>query len=309
MALDGYWMSELVPLAGIVSAFLLPISAFVWSTHSAVPFVREAYEAHFHRLADRESFYTAIALYVFAILWWPLELKRVRSFLAAVGHRRAFYECCKCVVLCLDVQEQRSSILLVDRGVYRIGRTLIQFSKSETRRGGTARQRELFEHAVRVELALDECVGRVLKEGVSELPNLVAMLMRILERLAAGRLLALLDDNQLPVYTPPSAEELEEETTKGDRRIVLWGATAAAAAAGVTISLGVPVGAVVPAALIFLMGPAVLWGSKKIGNPKDLMDAMRQGVTQPQESQGSAAAPDVTPASGGNVPPTRTSNP
>ncbi|MGW6905598.1 hypothetical protein [Streptomyces sp. NPDC054940] len=309
MALDGFWMSEMVPLAGTVTTFLLPIFAFMWSTLAAAPFVREAYEAEFHELADRDSFYIAIALYVFAILWWPLELKRIRSYMASMGYRRAFYECCKCVVLCLDVVEQRAPILSVDRKVHLIGRMLIRFGESEARKGGTARQRQLFEHAVRVKLALDECAARALKEGAGELPKLVAMLMKILERLASGRLLGLLDEDELPTYVPPSAGELEEEASKGDRRIVLWGATAAAVAAGVMISLGVPAGAVVPAALIFLMGPAVLWGSKKMGNPRELMDAMRQGVNQPQEPQQSVVVAGAPSVPDGHVPPTRTPNP
>lgn len=309
MASDGFWNQQVVPLLGSVSV-MLPVVAFAVSTQVAAPFVRESYEAEFHVLGDRNPFYVAIALYVFAIMWWPLELRRVRAFVASVGHRRAFYECCRCVVLCLDVREGRSTIISVDRRVHQIGRALIRFGESEARKGGASRQNQLFEHAVRVKAALDECAGRALKEGESALPDLVAMLMKILERLSAGRLLGMLDENELPAFVPPSAEELEGEADKGDRRIVLWGAAAAAVVAGVMISLGVPAGAVVPAALIFLMGPAVLWGSKKIGNPRELMDSMRQGVAQPQEPQQSVVVNGATPtAPGGSLPPARTPGP
>ncbi len=234
-----------------------------------------------------------------------MELRRVRVRMAAVGHRRAFFECCRCVVVCLEVRERQSSIITVDRRVHQIGRALIRFSESEIRKGASSRQGEIFEHTVRVKMALDECAGRVLKEGESAMPALVAMLMKILERLSSGRLLGLLDEDELPAYVPPSPVELEDEVNKGDRRIVLWGALFAAIAAGVMISLGVPAAAVVPAALIFLMGPAVLWGSKKIGIPGELMDSMRQGVMQPQEPQQSVVVNGNPPASGGNVPSTR----
>ncbi|MFI8355282.1 hypothetical protein [Streptomyces cyaneofuscatus] len=306
MASDGFWYQQIIPIVGSITAFLLPVGAFAVSTQVAAPFVRESYEAKFQVVGDRGPFYIAIALYVFAIMWWSLELRRVRAWIASVGHRRAFYECCRCVVVCLDVREGRSTIISVDRRVHQIGRALIRFSESEARKGGASRQNQLFEHAVRVKAALDDCAGRALKEGESALPDVVAMLMKILERLSAGRLLGLLDEHELPAFVPPSAEELEGEADKGDRRIVLWGAAAAAVVAGVMISLGVPAGAVVPAALIFLMGPAVLWGSKKIGNPRELMDSMRQGVAQPQEPQQSVVvngAPSSAPD--GNLPPAR----
>ncbi|KAB1978619.1 hypothetical protein [Streptomyces triticiradicis] len=311
MALEGYKASRGIPLFGGVSAFLLPIVAFVISTSLAAPFVREAYESEFHKLSDRNPFYVAIALYVFAVMWWPLELRRVRGVMSEAGDQRAFYECCRSVAMCLYVLEGSSQLLWVDRSVHASGRMLIRFGESEIRKGGITRQKELFEHAVRVKAALDECAGKALKEGNVALPELVAMLMKILERLSEGRLLCLLDESELPVYSPPSVAELEEETRKNDGRIVLWGATAAAVAAVAMISLGVPAGAVVPAALIFLMGPATLWGSKKIGNPRELLDAMRQGVSQPQDPQPSpgSASMSTLPSPGANAPSARTPGP
>ncbi|MEU0646146.1 hypothetical protein [Streptomyces umbrinus] len=311
MALDGFKVARGVPLFGAVSAFFLPIAAFAVSTSLAAPFVREAYESEFHNLGDRTPFYTAILLYVFAVMWWPLEIKRVRGVVSAAGDQRAFYECCRCVAMCLYALEGVTLPLWIDRRIHLTGRALMRFGESEVRKGGTVRQKELFEHAVRVKLALDEHAGKVLREGNIALPGLVAVLMKILERLSEGRLLCLLDENELPAYSPPSAAELEEEVRKGDGRIVLWGATAAAVAAGVMISLGVPVGAVVPAALIFLMGPATLWGSKKLGNPRELLDAMRQGVSQPQDPQQPAgvALSGAPSAPSTNLPPARTPNP
>ncbi|MET7700419.1 hypothetical protein [Streptomyces sp. NPDC005485] len=311
MAFNGFRASRGIALFGAYSAFLLPIAAFVVSTLMAAPFVREAYESEFQKLGDRNPFYSAIALYVFAVAWWPLEVKRVRSLMSGVGHQRAFYEYCKCVAMCLYALEGETSPLGIDRRVHAAGRALTRFGESELRKGGSARQSELFEHTVRVKAALDECAGRVLKEGKNALPRLMVMLMKLLERLSEGRLLGLLDESELPAYCPPSAAELEEETRKSDGRIVLWGATAAAVAAGVMISLGVPTGAVVPAALIFLMGPAALWGSKKVGTPRELMDSMRQGVSQPQDPQQPVSAPQsgTTPAQSANLPPSRTLSP
>ena len=311
MALDGFKVARGIPLFGTLSAFLLPIVAFIVSTSLAAPFVREAYESEFHRLGDRSSFYVAISFYVFAAMWWPLELKRIRSVVSEAGHQRAFYECCSCVAMCLYSLEGISSPLRIDRRIHATGRVLIRFGESEVRKGGVARQKELFEHAVRVKSALDEYAGKVLKEGNVALPGLVAMLMKILERLSEGRLLCLLDENELPAYAPPSEAELEEETRKSDGRIVLLGATAAAVAAGFMITLGVPAGAVVPAALIFLIGPAALWGSKKIGNPREFLDSMRQGVGQPQDSQQPAglALPDNSSAPNVSLPSTRTPSP
>lgn len=237
-------------------------------------------------------------------MWWPLELRRVRSAVGEEGYRRAFYECCRCVAMCLYAREGKTTLLEVDRKVHALGRVLTRFGESEARKGGITRQKQLFEHAVKVRSALDERAGLALKDGDSALPDLVSSLMKVLERLGEGRLLSLLDESSLPPYDPPSTQELEEETRRADGRIVIWGASAAALAAAVMISVGVPVGAVVPAALIFLMGPATIWGSKKIGNPKDMLDAVRQGVSQPSEPQQASGATEAVPP-GSAASPTR----
>ncbi|MFE1691155.1 hypothetical protein ACFW64_25875 [Streptomyces albidoflavus] len=306
---DGFKVSRGYPLFAIVSTFYVPIAAFVWATIESIPFIEKAYEAKFDVLTDRGSWYLAIALYVFSISWWPLELRRARGVMKDEAHRRAFYLCCRAISACLAAKNRETSILRLDVHVQRFGRALVSFGQAEYRLNGSWRQAAYCEHAVRVRSALDEVVARLMREGSAALPEVAAMLVKIMERLANERFLGLLDEAQLPAYVAPIDDEVEAESRRSDGRIVLWGAAAAAVVAGVMISAGVPVAAVVPAALIFLLGPATLWGSKRLGSPRDMLDAVRQGVSQPADPQQADNVPTVAPSGmenqNANIPTTR----
>ncbi|WP_399093171.1 hypothetical protein ACGH2B_23210 [Streptomyces sp. BBFR2] len=285
-----------IPLFGVVSAVHLPAFAFLAAVVLATPLVRRAYESQFGTLGERDHFYLALALFVFAVLWWPMEVRRVRDIVREESARTAFYHCCRCLADCRRAREGKISLLQFDAQIHRFGRVLVRFGRPGPEWVSPERRRQLAEHTARLAAALDAGSARVLEEGDEALSELARLLARVLERLAQERWLALLDESELPAYQPPSAEDEEAEIRQADSRVVLVGATAAAVLVGVMISLGVPAGAVVPAALIFLLGPATIWGSKKLGSPRQLLDAMRGGVTQPPEAPQPNGAPAAAPA-------------
>lgn len=293
MIRDGFRAGIGIPLFGLMSAFYLPMASFMLGILLATPLVRRAYESGFEELGHRGQFYFAIFLFVFAVCWWPLELRRIRGVAGEESFRRAFYLCCRCIDDCLRTQEGEVPLLHLDREIHRFGLALVRFGKSGLVQGSPERKRQLLEHTTRVSAALDASAERLLRDGEDAIPDMVRCLVGILERLADEKWLNLVDETELPTYQPPSSEEMESEIRRADGRIVLVGATAAAILVGVMIALGVPAGAVIPAALIFLLGPASIWGSKKLGSPREMLDALRSGVTQPTEPQQPTSAPSA----------------
>ncbi|MFJ3758589.1 hypothetical protein [Streptomyces sp. NPDC090080] len=290
MERDGAVAQFGVTLAVVTSSVYMPIVMLALGIGEATPFVRHAYENKFHALEGRSGFYIALALFAFSAQWSLSELRRARGKLGREGHRIAFYECCFSVYRCLKAYRGEESLLVLDRRNKRLGTWLVRFGAHGAGEFSPRRQQQLREHTARVSAALDAYNERILREGVDAIPELVGILFVILNRMAQGQWLNLMDDGDLPPYIPPTAEEIDSETRRADAAIVVGGATVAAVFTGVAISLGVPASAVVPAALIFLLGPATLWGSKKLGNPKEALESFRQGTVQSSDPAPSSSA-------------------
>jgi hypothetical protein len=171
------------------------------------------------------------------------------------------------------------------------------------------RQQEVARHVDRVQEELRSASGRILSGGLEEIPGLVRSVGTILERTIERRWLCLLD---LPSTgsPPPPAHTSHRENGKRDALIVMGGSLAAAIGLGVANTAGVPLSAAVPATLVFLLGPATLWGSRRLGvSPRGLLDSVRTSVaesgrTDSQQSSESEAggAPARQGHSQGNSP-------
>jgi hypothetical protein len=291
---DGRSVLTFASLAILVSAFYIPIVAALAAFSKAAPFIRHAYIHHFHEVGARHDFYTAVALIVFAATWCRREFLRSFKKLKAESHRVAFYRCCRCIRECLQAADGQVSLLIVDARVQQLGRDLTRFGSNGILGTNTTRQRQLMEHTSRVSDALDRGSAKILQIGVDELPQLARILFSILDRMSAGRWLNLINDAELPPYSAITEAEAEEEERKTDAAIIVVGASIAAILTGVAITLGLPAGAVVPAALIFLLGPATLWGSKKMTNPRQTLEAMKQSVGQNSETS-QPSTPSASP--------------
>ncbi|MFG1671298.1 hypothetical protein [Streptomyces sp. Y7] len=295
MERDGATARNGLVMLFVTSAFYVPMILCAWAIGKASPFIQNAYENEFHKIGDRSGFYVAIALLSFSFQWWLSELRRARSAIGEESFRIAFHECCFAISRCLRAYEGEVSLLTLDRRNQRLIRALTRFGETGTAGFSNHRKKQMLEHTARVGAALDAHNERILREGTQAVPHLARHLFIILERMAAERWLDLLDEGDLPTYTPPSAEELESETRRADATIIFGGATIAALFTGVAISLGAPASAVVPAALIFLLGPAAMWGSKKLSTPRETLDAMRQGMAPTTEPPQQSAATTNTP--------------
>lgn len=297
-AKEGFTAANAPVLSMSFTLFYLPAIAFIVATMLARPLVKSGYESHFHTLPQREHFYLGIALIVFGFSWWPLALRRYKSALAQESSRTAFYLCCRTLITCHSAAEGKASLLYLDRRMHYFTLSLVRFGKSGAPQLSPKRQQQLLEHASRVSVAFNSRSERFFIDGVNAIPDLVKSLTDVLERISDEKWLNLMDETELVAYQPPSTEELEEEVRRADGKVILLGATTAAILVGVLISLGVPAGAVVPGALIFLLGPATVWGSKKVGNPREMLDAFKGGITQPSEQQPASDAASNTPTSG-----------
>ncbi|WP_406486719.1 hypothetical protein [Streptomyces phaeochromogenes] len=298
---EGFTALNSFPLSSILTLFYLPAASFIISIYLAGPPIRAAYESHFQQIPDRGKLYLAITFFIFSCFWWPLEFRRLKTVMGEESHRMAFFLCCRSIIVCHRAYQGKSTLLYLDRRIHRLGLALIRFGGFGIPLASPARRQQFLEHATRVSAALDARTERLFTDGTDAIPDLVKFLTGILERLADEKWLNIIDDHELPAYQQPSAEEMDQEVRKADGRVVLLGATAAAVMVGVLISIGVPAGAVIPGALIFLLGPATVWGSRKIGSPREMLDSIRGGVTQAAEPQptgttyppanGSAAVP------------------
>ncbi|GGO49420.1 hypothetical protein GCM10012287_26730 [Streptomyces daqingensis] len=107
----------------------------------------------------------------------------------------------------------------------------------------------------------------------------MVMLSWLIDRLIEERWLNLLDvpqtadDEVLQTSSPDPNED------RRDAWIVMGGSLLAAVALCIVTTLGVPLTAGIPAAFVFLMGPAVLMGSRKLGaSPRGLLTSVRSSV-------------------------------
>ncbi|MFD7710137.1 hypothetical protein [Streptomyces sp. NPDC059786] len=133
------------------------------------------------------------------------------------------------------------------------------------------RRTALRPHLAGVQQALETEMSNVLRYGIGALPGLARLLATLLDRSVQGRWMGLLDEADLPRNTEALITVGEDNN---DRWVVLAGSAAAAVIVTAAVAAGLPAAAVAPAALTALIGPAVMWGSGKLGSSREHLQTM-----------------------------------
>ncbi|PBC69819.1 hypothetical protein BX265_7177 [Streptomyces sp. TLI_235] len=158
---------------------------------------------------------------------------------------------------------------------------------------GERRRTALQPHIARVQLAVETEMSMVLRDGPEAVPRLGRLLATMLDRSVQGRWMGLLDETDLPTE---AAELVAPREAKQDRWVVLGGSAAAAAVMGTAIIAGLPVAAVAPAALTALIGPAVMWGSDKLGTKREHLQTATAGVNAAASAPAEPPPPTENPS-------------
>ncbi|MGW5434051.1 hypothetical protein ACWET9_44040 [Streptomyces sp. NPDC004059] len=170
---------------------------------------------------------------------------------------------------CWKAHQGDMQLLELDRQITRYTNSLGWFAAYGIER--ERRRAALRPHIAKVQQALETEMSNVLRDGVGALPRLARLLAIMLDRSVQGRWMGMLDETDLPLQ---EVDLVTAQEDKYDRRAVLGGSAAAAAIMGVAITAGVPASAAAPAALTALIGPAVMWGSEKLGSKREYMQTM-----------------------------------
>ncbi|MBQ0847456.1 hypothetical protein J8N05_04340 [Streptomyces sp. BH-SS-21] len=217
---------------------------------------------------------------------------------------QALLTCVSVLYLCGEMLMGRAKALTVDRFNSILCQNLGDFASDSPEFPDTERRLEVLRHVSGVQQVLMKSSGRLLIDGSEGVPGLVRELESLLDGLLEQRWLNLLD-----VSSVTSAESVTQssqgEIDRRDIWIVVGGSSVAAIGLGVAAGIGVPLAAAVPAALVFLLGPAALWGSKRLGvSPRHVLDSVRtpvmeanQGGTPQQPSTGTQSQ-GVSPGAG-----------
>lgn len=124
-------------------------------------------------------------------------------------------DCARAILACGKVRERQEDSLSLDARVEAVIRDLGSFAEYGHWQASEPRRKELAEHITQVQGALRDAAGAVFRDGDDALPPLVARLVTVMERAAAGRWTGLLDSaalptEPLPVPTPTRGRRLAE---------------------------------------------------------------------------------------------------
>ncbi|MGW2340602.1 hypothetical protein [Streptomyces sp. NPDC001661] len=190
------------------------------------------------------------------------------------------------------------SYLALDEKVSKFCRELTDFTRIKWQTADPERFSAISLHVTAVQGEIRKASGRVLKDGKIGLPEVAGIHMTVLERLIDERWLSLLDVEDAEAPAPGLVEPSDIRQERRAAWIVILGATAGAAALGFATAAGIPLTVSVPAALVFLLGPATLWGGRRLGmGSRDLMESLK-GSFSASGQQG--AAPSQPPSGSGN---------
>lgn len=207
-------------------------------------------------------YYRAISAYaVCATAMVVLEQARRQWFRQSSDHR-ALIACAELLSNCKAVIRRGPVILGANLDVAYLCRALETFSGEKIVFRVEAQREEVCAHTAAVCRELVGVSGGLLRDGPEAAAHFATTLSTLLDRLVAERWLRLLDVDEQG--TPGDARGGDREARERDGWVVVGGSLAAAVGLGTSATLGVPLTAAVPGALIFLLGPAMLWGSKRL---------------------------------------------
>ncbi|MFF4838533.1 hypothetical protein [Streptomyces collinus] len=230
------------------------------------------------------------------LAWQPAR----RSWTRLGGDHRAVDWCL--VVLhdaSLAMQGRVDAVRSVNIGMDEVGRVLGEYAAQSVVFPSSAQRSAVRAHTAQVHRALVAEADGLLRDGQAALPAVIGTLLTLLDRLVAGRWLALLD---IEAPTNPEAEGDESQTesaeTGRDRLIAAVGSVLAAGGLVAAGAFGVPLAAAIPGALVFLFGPAMLWGGKSLRpSAQRMLASMHEGIGRAGTAPEPSAVQGLTPES------------
>ncbi|MGK5531614.1 hypothetical protein [Streptomyces sp. URMC 129] len=150
------------------------------------------------------------------------------------------------------------------------------------------------QHTAAVRRELMEASAGLLREGPSALPRLVSLIHTMIQRITSDQWLALLDlgDTSSLPNSQDSAGDVSESNK--DAGIAMLTSLLASAALATATTMGLPLAAGFPAALILLIGPTIWFGSRRLrSTPENLLGAVRRSLTE--AAQEPASLPNSQP--------------
>jgi hypothetical protein len=202
------------------------------------------------------------------------------------GFGWAYVLAVRCLALCAELPRGRSTPLALDQEAAVLSKALGSFALVGYPGMTDQRKKDVQQHVLQVQQALHLASAEVLKRGAPACKEFAQIVGVLVARLAEQRWQSLLDEDQLVKNDAVLAHSIPEGRRK-DAWIVIGGASIAAVFVAVATSLGVPPTATVPAALVFLIGPAALWGSKSLGfNHRSLMRSSTDSLVQQSQQPG-----------------------
>ncbi|MEU9537662.1 hypothetical protein [Streptomyces mirabilis] len=222
------------------------------------------------------AFIAAIILSSFAIAQRIFQFRRKCQ--NQTSDLEALRSCFYLLHLCGELTKGQAKPLEIEKGTTTLCEELGDFATSIVHFPDPNRRESVSKHVSQVQLELMRSSGILLSDGAGGVPNVVKTVGTLLDRIIEQRWLHLLD---LPDTGNPESvtRSPQNQVDRRDVWIVIGGSVAAALGLGAAASMGVPLAAAVPAALIFLLGPATLWGSRRLGmSPRNLLDSVRTPV-------------------------------
>ncbi|GAA2813538.1 hypothetical protein GCM10010441_42810 [Kitasatospora paracochleata] len=269
------WASIFVILPAAVAG-TLALGGLVLTVHPS-----SSDDAQFAREHTLGFFSLSAGLGSAAVLWFLRSRSLYRRRLGASLPLTSAFHLARLLRDCSAAAAGGLALLELDQRVARYTNQLGWFAAYGVDR--ERRRAALQPHIARVQLAVETEMSNVLRDGPDAVPRLARLLATLLDRSVQGRWMGLLEESDLPT------ERTELVAPRGDRHdrwVLLGGSVAAAAVMGTAIVAGLPAAAVAPAALTALIGPAVMWGSDKLGTRREQAQIVAAAVS----AAGSAAA-------------------
>jgi hypothetical protein len=246
---------------------------------------------------------TLVAVYMCGAAVALQASRQSKDWARFVADDAAAVTCRQLLLEFADFARNDGSPVYVEYLAGRLCRELGDFVSTERNFPDKERSKQLKAHVAAVQQELHALTNGVLREGAGAVPAFAGAMSVLTERLVQERWLRLLDVADVAEDPVRTETATQQEAAKRDGWIVVGGSLTAALGLGAAATLGIPLAAAVPAAVVFLLGPATLWGSKNLGwSPRDLLRTAQRSVeqpaAQPQAAQEAApaAAPQAAPA-------------
>ncbi|WP_328553114.1 hypothetical protein [Streptomyces sp. NBC_00358] len=204
------------------------------------------------------------------------------------------------IIICFSILRQLSelprnaaNILEIEDLFAKLAKEIADFASASPHFSTPSRRVDVERHTSAVRAELMRQSGELLSRGVTQVPAAVATIGTLLERLTQQRWLQLLDVEGADISTP----EVVDDTDRRDSWIIVGGSAFAALGLGSASALGIPLTAAIPSALVFLLGPATLWGSSRLGlTPRSVLASTRASLTDATQDD-SPSSPGTRPTS------------